>query len=399
MTVCARWVFAAISLAGFCLGAGNAATSSAPSTTPRATYTIAPLPHTIAPSPGAHAPLPDTIAPLPGATASALKQPQTPGASGYSLMKTIKLGGEGGWDYITFDSGTRLLYISRATKVVVLNVDTEKVVAEIPNTQGVHGIALALELHRGFISDGRSNDVTIFDMKTFKTIGTAPAGLNPDAIVFEPVTKRVFAMNGRSNSSTVIDAATGKVISTIPLPGKPEFAAVDGRGGVFVNIQDKSAIARIGAEKMDVMATWPLAPCESPTGLAMDRVHRRLFAGCDNKMMAVVAEDTGKVIATPAIGEGVDACAFDQGTEYALASNGQSATLTVVHEDSPEKFSVVDDVPTRRGARTMAFDRERHQVFLVTADFSAAPAATEDNPHPRPQIVPETFVVLVYGKK
>jgi YVTN family beta-propeller protein len=327
---------------------------------------------------------------------------QTPGPSGYTLEKTIKLGGEGGWDYITFDSDARLLYISRATKVIALNVDTGKVVAEIPDTQGVHGIALAMELGRGFISDGKANDVTIFDMKTLKTIGTAPAGSNPDAIVFEPVTRRVFAMNGRSNSATVIDAVSGKVVGTIPLPGKPEFAVAGGRGSVFVNIEDKSEMVRIVAEKMEVAATWPLAPCESPTGLAMDRVHRRLFAGCQNKMMAVVAEDSGKVIATPAIGEGVDACAFDQGTEYAFASNGQSATMTVIHEDSPGKFSVVENVPTKRGARTMTIDRETHQVFLVTADFpapTAAPGAAADNPHAKAMPIPETFVVLVYSKK
>jgi len=322
-----------------------------------------------------------------------------PGASGYSLMKTIKLGGEGGWDYITFDSDTHRLFISRGTKVVVLDVNTEQVVGEIPNTQGVHGIALATELGRGFVSDGRSNDVTIFDLKTLKTIGTVPAGTNPDAIVYDPASKRVFTMNGRSKDATAIDAASGKVVATIPLAGKPEFAVAGGRGGVFVNIEDKNEISRIDSDKLQVTATWPLAPCESPSGLSMDRVNRRLFAGCDNKMMAVVDADTGKLLATPPIGEGVDACGFDPGTEYAFASNGQSATLTVVHEDSPTKFSVVEDVPTKRGARTMTLDRETHQVFLVTADFGPAPAATADNPHPRPQILPGTFVVLVYAKK
>ncbi len=321
------------------------------------------------------------------------------GPSGYSLMKTIKLGGEGGWDYITFDSDTRRLYISRATKVVVLDVDTEKVVGEIPNTQGVHGIALAMDLGKGFVSDGRSNDVTIFDTKTLKTLGTVAAGTNPDAIVYDAGTKRVFAMDGHSKDATAIDAVSGKMLSMIPLPGKPEFAVSSGRGGIFVNIEDKNEIVRIDADKLKVTDTWPLAPCESPSGLAMDRVNRRLFAGCDNKMMAVVDADTGKVLATPPIGDGVDADAFDPGTGYAFASNGQSATLTVVHEDSPTKFSVVEDVPTKKGARTMAIDRETHQVFLVTADFGPAPAATADNPRPRPAILPGTFVVLVYSKK
>jgi DNA-binding beta-propeller fold protein YncE len=321
------------------------------------------------------------------------------GPSGYSLLKTTKLGGEGGWDYITFDSETRHLYISRATKVVVLEVDSEKVVGEIPNTQGVHGIALAMDLEKGFISDGRANDVTIFDMKTLKTLGTVAAGTNPDAIVYDAGTKRVFTMNGRSKDSTAIDAVAGKVLGTIALPGKPEFAVSGGRGGIFVNIEDKSEMVRIDAEKLALTNTWPLAPCESPSGLAMDRVNRRLFSGCENKLMAVMDADSGKVIASLPIGEGVDATGFDPGTGYAFASNGQSATLTVVHEDSPSNFTVVEDVATRKGARTMTLDRETHQVFLVTADFGPPPAATADNPHPRPAILPGSFVVLVYAKK
>jgi DNA-binding beta-propeller fold protein YncE len=322
-----------------------------------------------------------------------------PGPSGYSLLKTIKLGGEGGWDYITFDSETRHLYISRATKVVVLDVDSEKVVGEIPNTQGVHGIALAMDLEKGFISDGRSNDVTIFDMKTLKTLGTVAAGTNPDAIVYDAATKRAFTMNGRSQNSTAIDAVAGKVMGTIPLPGKPEFSVSGGRGGIFVNIEDKSELVRIDAEKLTVTNTWPLAPCESPSGLSMDRVQRRLFSGCANKLMAVVDADSGKLLASLPIGEGVDATGFDPGTNSAFSSNGQSATLTVVHEDSPSKFTVVEEVATRKGARTMALDRETHQVFLVTADFGSPPAATADNPHPRPAILPGSFVVLVYAKQ
>ncbi|HEY4741738.1 MAG TPA: hypothetical protein VIH76_14175 [Candidatus Acidoferrales bacterium] len=322
-----------------------------------------------------------------------------PGPSDYSLLKTIKLVGDGGWDYITFDSETRQLYISRATKVVVLNVDTEKVVGEIPNTQGVHGIALAMDLGKGFVSDGRSNDVTIFDMKTLSTLGTVPAGTNPDAIVYDAGTKRVFTMNGRSQNSTAIDAVAGKVLSTIALPGKPEFAVSGGRGGIFVNIEDKSEMVRIDAEKLTVTNTWPLAPCQSPSGLAIDRVQRRLFSGCENKLMTVMDADSGKLLASLPIGEGVDATGFDPGTNDAFSSNGQSGTLTVVHEDSPSKFTVVENIPTRKGARTMALDRETHQVFLVTADFGPPPAATADNPHPRPSIVPGSFVVLVYAKQ
>jgi YVTN family beta-propeller protein len=338
-----------------------------------------------------------------GGARSATSTPATlasaaPGPSGYHLLKKIPLGGEGGWDYINFDSPTRRLFISRGTKVVVLDVDSGKVVGEIPNTEGVHGIALAPDLGRGFTSNGRANTVTIFDLKTLAVIGTAQAGTNPDAIVYDPASKRVFAMNGRSSNATAIDAATGTVVATIAVDGKPEFAVADGAGRVYVNIEDKSEMQAIDSQKLAVTATWKLAPCQEPSGLAIDVAHRRLFAGCDNKMMAVVDADSGKVLATPAIGEGVDANGFDPGTAFAFASNGQSATLTVVHEDSPDKFAVVEDVPTQRGARTMTLDPKTHEVYVVTADFGPRPAATPDNPRPRPPILPNSFVVLVFGR-
>ena len=320
------------------------------------------------------------------------------GPSGYHLLKKIPLGGEGFWDYLNFDSPTRRLFISRATKVIVLDVDSGKVVGEIPNTEGVHGIALAPELGRGFTSNGRAGTITIFDLKTLQIIGSAQAGTNPDAIVYDPASKRVFAMNGRSKNSTAIDAATGTVAGTIALDGKPEFAAADGAGRVYVNIEDKSEEQVIDSQKLAATATWPLAPCEEPSGLAMDTTHRRLFAGCGNEMMAVIDADSGKVIATPPIGEGVDANAFDPGTGYAFASNGESATLTVVHEDAPDKFSVVEDVPTQAHARTMALDPKTHEVFLVTAGFGPAPEPTKDNAHPRPSMLKDSFVVLVFGK-
>ncbi|HXZ12648.1 MAG TPA: helix-hairpin-helix domain-containing protein [Candidatus Sulfotelmatobacter sp.] len=322
----------------------------------------------------------------------------TPSSSGYRLLKRIALGGDGGWDYLAFDSATRRLFISRATKVIVLDVDSEKVVGEIPNTDGVHGIALAPDLARGFTSNGRTGSITIFDLKTLATIGTVPAGKNPDAIVYDPASKRVFAMNGRGSDSTAIDGATGKVLATIPLAAKPEFAVSDEAGHVYVNIEDKSELWQIDSQKLAVTAHWPLAPCVEPSGLAIDAAHRRLFAGCDNKMMAVVNADTGKVIATPAIGEGVDANAYDPGTAFAFSSNGESGTLTVVHEDSPDQFTVVEDVPTKTRARTMALDPKTHEVFLVTADFGPRPPATPEQPRPRPPILPGTFVVLVFGK-
>jgi YVTN family beta-propeller protein len=320
-----------------------------------------------------------------------------PGESGYHLKKKIQVGGEGFWDYLTMDSPTRRLFLSRGTHVMVLDVDSGKVIGEIPDTPGVHGIALAPEFGRGFISNGRGNNVTIFDLKTLATLGHAEAGQNPDAIIYDPATKRVFAMNGRSGSVTAIDAATGKVAGTIPVGGKLEFAAADGTGRIYVNVEDKSEIAQIDAEKLSVTALWPLAPCEEPSGLAMDTATRRLFAGCHNKMMAVVDANSGKVIATPAIGEGVDANAFDPVTKFAFASCGEGV-LTVVHEDSPDKFSVVENVATQRGARTMALDHKTHEIYLVTAEFGPRPEPTADNPRPRPPMLPDSFTVLAFTR-
>jgi DNA-binding beta-propeller fold protein YncE len=319
-----------------------------------------------------------------------------PGPSGYHLIKTIKLGGEGFWDYLAFDSPTRRLFISRGTKVVVLNVDSEKVVGEIPNTTGVHGIALAPG--NGFTSNGQAGTVSVFDLKSLQVVGQAQAGTNPDAIVYDPASKRVFAMNGRSGDATAIDAVTGKVVGTIPIGGKLEFAVADGAGHVYVNVENKSEEVQIDSMNLVVTARWPLDPCKEPSGLAIDVKHRRLFAGCDNKMMAVIDADSGKVIATPPIGDGVDADQFDPATGFAFASNGQSGTLTVVHEDSPDKFSVVEDVPTQRGARTMTLDPKTHEVYLVTAQFGPPPAPTAANPRPFPTLVPDSFVVLVFGR-
>ncbi len=322
---------------------------------------------------------------------------QAPGPSGYHLLKKIKLGGEGFWDYLAFDSPTRRLFISRGTKVVVLDVDSEKVVGEIPDTPGVHGIALAPDLGKGFTSNGGAGTVSIFDLKTLEVTGHAQAGKNPDAIVYDPATRRVFTMNGRSADSTAIDAVTGNVLATIPLGGKPEFAVADGAGHVYVNLEDKSQIQQIDSKSLVVTATWPLAPCESPSGLAIDTAHRRLFAGCHNKVMGIMDADSGRVVASPPIGLAVDANQFDPGTGFAFSSNG-GGTLTVIHEDSPDKFTVVEEVPTQTGARTMALDPKTHQVFLVTADFAPAPAPTPENPHPRGGMVPDSFVVLVFSR-
>src|ERR1700731_1403096 len=317
---------------------------------------------------------------------------------GYHVVATYKVGGDGGWDYLTTDSDARRVYISRGTHVMVIDADSGKVVGDIADTPGVHGIALATELGRGFTSNGRENTVSIFDLKTLATSSKVKVGENPDAILYDPATKGVFTFNGRSQDSTAIDAASGKVLGTIKLDGKPEFAASDAKGEIFVNIEDKSELTAIDPNTLEVKAKWPLAPCTERSGLSIDRKNRRLFVGCDNKMMAVVDADSGKVLATPAIGEGVDATAFDDGTGLAFASCGGDGVLTVVKEDSPEKFSVAENVPTQAGARTMAIDSKTHRVFVVTAKFGPPPAATADNPHPRRSILPDTFVVLVLSK-
>jgi DNA-binding beta-propeller fold protein YncE len=317
---------------------------------------------------------------------------QAAGPSGYHVIKTVPVGGEGFWDYLTVDSEARRLYISHGTHVQVMDIDSYALVGDIPDTQGVHGIALAPELGRGFTSNGRANTVTIFDLKTLKTLGTVGAGTNPDCIVYDGLTKRVFAMNGRSHDATAINATDGSVAGTLELGGKPEFAVTDGKGSIYVNIEDKSELVRFDAQKLTLLNRWPLAACQEPSGLAMDLKNRRLFAGCHNQMMAVVDANTGKVIATPAIGQGVDANRFDPETNYAYASNGEG-TLTVVHEDSPNKFTVVENVPTKRSARTMALDLKTHNIFLAAADLEP-PLPGER----RPRMKPGSFVILVVGR-
>ena len=318
-------------------------------------------------------------------------------APGYHVIKTYKLGSDGGWDYLTFDSASNRLYISRSTHVIVIDADSGQPVGDIPDTPGVHGIALAPEFGRGFVSNGRDGTVSVFDLSSLKVLNKIKVGENPDAILYDPASKRVFTFNGRSNDVTAIDAAKGEVVGTIKVDGKPEFAVSDAKGEIFVNIEDKSEIMALDPNKLEVKARWPLAPCEEPSGLAIDRKNRRLFSGCSNKVMAVVDVDSGKVISTPAIGAGVDANAFDPETGLAFASCGEGV-LTVVHEDSADKFSVAENVPTKRGARTMALDPVKHRIFLVTAEFGPPPAPSAEQPHPRPAILPDSFVVLVVSK-
>ncbi|HEY2547729.1 MAG TPA: YncE family protein [Candidatus Acidoferrum sp.] len=321
-----------------------------------------------------------------------------PASSGYKVIKTVPVGGDTGWDYIYVDSAARRVYISHGDHTVVMDADTYAIVGDIPDTKGVHGIAIASDLGRGFTSNGASNDVTIFDLKTLKTIGNVKTDVNPDAILYEPVTKRVFTFNGgRRNApggknSTAINAADGTVLGTIDMGGKPEFAAADGKGGVYVNNEDTSELYHIDAQNLKVLHHWPLAPCKSPSGLAIDAKNRRLFSVCDEKVMAVTDADTGKVVATPAICEGPDAAGYDPATGYVFASCGDG-NLTVIHQDSPDKYTVVESVPTKRSARTMGLDLKTHNIFLPSAEFDA-PAAGER----RGKMKPGSFAIVVVGK-
>ncbi len=312
---------------------------------------------------------------------------------GYHVIRRIAAGGEGGWDYLTVDTTSRRLFLPRGSHVMVVDLQRDSVIGDIPNTLGVHAVALAPELGRGFTSNGRDSSVTIFDYKTLAPISVLKIpGRNPDAILYDPATKRVFTFNGGSSNSTVIDATNGTVIGTVDLGGRPEIGLVD-RGRVIVNIEDKSEILVFDAKTLAVEAHWPLAPCKEPSGLAIDRAHQRVFAGCSNKVMAVVDLSTGKVVASPAVGSGVDASGFDPATQLAFTSNGEG-TITVVHEDSPDHYTVVETVPTQRGARTMAVDEKTHRLYTVSAEFGTPPAPTAERPRPRAPMVPGTFVIL-----
>lgn len=312
----------------------------------------------------------------------------------YHVVRHIVVGGTGGWDYPMVDSASRRLFLSHSDRVDVVDLATGKVIGTIPKTDGVHGITLAPELHRGFISNGRAGTMTIFDLDKLSTIAEVKAtGDNPDAILYDPATKRVFTFNGRGHNATVFDA-DGKVAGTIPLDGKPEFGASDHRGRVFVNIEDKSELAEIDAKTLTVTHTWPLAPCTEPSGLAIDRAHHRLFSVCDNQKMVVVDDRNGKVVASVDIGKGVDGATFDENKQLAFSSNGADGTLTIVREVSPEKFEVVETVPTARGARTITLDEKTHAVYMPTAKFGPPPEPTPDRPRPRPTILPDSFEVI-----
>jgi len=285
----------------------------------------------------------------------------------YSVTKKIPIPGTGSWDYLTVDEGARRLYVSHGTQVEVIDIDSMSVVGSIPKTAGVHGIAIAPEYGKGFVSDGQSNAVTVFDLKTLKTIVEVPTGQKPDAIIYDPGTSRVFAFNGGGNSATAIDAATNKVAGTVDLGGGPEFAAADGKGYVFNNLEDENLVLKINSRDLKVEQRWPTAPCSSPSSMAMDRANRRLFVGCRSKVMVVLDADSGKVITTLPIGDHVDATAYDPETKLIFNSNGEG-TVTVIRQESADKYSVVETVKTLPRAKTMALDPKTHQLFLSTAE-------------------------------
>jgi DNA-binding beta-propeller fold protein YncE len=310
---------------------------------------------------------------------------------GYHLLKTVAIPTEGGWDYVTVDGAARRVYVSHGTQVVVLDADSYEVKGTITGLKGVHGIAVAPGLGRGFISNGQGNNVTIFELQTLKTVGTVETGKNPDAIIFDPATQRVFAFNGRTNSATVIEASDGKVLATIELGGKPEFAVADGTGNVFVNLEDKSMLLKIDSRKLTVLERWPVAPGETAVSLAMDTKNRRLFIGCQNKLLVAMNADNGKVVDKQPIGARVDASAFDPETGLVFSSNGEG-TVTVIHQDAPDKYEVVETVKTQPGSKTMALDTKTHKLFIPAAKFKPARANT------RPAMEPGTFSVHIYGK-
>jgi len=316
--------------------------------------------------------------------------------AGYHVGRKLTVGGEGGWDYLVVDTTSRRLFLSRGTHVMVMDIVRDSVIGDIPNTAGVHGVALVPELNKGFTSNGRDSTVTVFDYRTLATTATIRIpGANPDAILYEPTTRRVFTFNGRSHDATAIDAATNAVIGTVPLSGKPEAANFDRAGNVYVNIEDpEGKVTAFDARTLKVSATWTVAGCEEPSGQGIDRAHKLLFLACSNKTMAVVRYDNGAEVTTIPIGEGTDGAAFDAARGLAFSTNGGDGTLTVVRQDAPDRYTVVQTVPTQRGARTIALDERSHRVYTVSAEFGPAPAPTPEQPRPRRPLVPGSFTVI-----
>jgi len=327
---------------------------------------------------------------------SVLTAVEASSAQSYHVVDKWLIGGQGSWDYLVADSDAHLLYVTHGSRVEVVNTLTGKAVGAITGFKGTHGIALDPDGKTGYISDGQGNSVAVFDRKSFAVLKTVPAGMNPDGIAYEPTTKTVWTFNGHSNDATVIDAVTRQVIATIKLPGKPEFPQVDGKGHVFVNIEDKNSIVLLDAAGRKTIATWPLAGCESPSGMAIDREHHRLFSVCDGKKMAVTDALSGKQIALAPIGDGPDAAGYDGKRQLAFSSN-DDGTLTVI--DAAHSYKAVETVATQKGARTMSYDEKTDRLYLVTVQTGPKPAPTPENPRARPAIVSGTFSVLVVGRK
>ncbi|MDB5986837.1 MAG: YncE family protein [Nevskia sp.] len=319
------------------------------------------------------------------------------GVEHYAVGKLFSVKGDLGWDYLTADPDTQRLYISHGDHVDVLDASSGKSVGVIGDTPGVHGIAIARDLKRGFISSGKSNSVKVFELVSGKVVANIATGENPDAIVYEPTSRHVFAFNGRGQSISVIDTEKNSVIETIPVGGKPEFARVDDHAHIFFNVEDTSELAVIDATTSKIAARWPLKPCKEPSGLALDVIHRRLFSVCDNRLMTVVDADSGRLVTTLPIGDGADGVEFDPKQQDAFSANGDG-TLTIVHEATPDAYSVVQTLATQRGARTIALDASTGELYLPTAEMGPKPPATAAFPAPRPAIVPDTFRVLVVSK-
>jgi len=316
-------------------------------------------------------------------------------AAAYHLAREIKLPGAEGWDYLTFDAPHARLFVAHGTHVEVLDSTTLTLAGTIADTAGVHGVAIADSLAHGYVSAGAASTIVVFDLISLARLAEIKTtGDNPDAILYEPTTHRVFAFNGRGRNATAVDTAKNEVIGTIALDAKPEFAVHDGTGRVFVNLEDRNSLAAIDARTLAVTAKWPLVGCEEPTGLAIDREHHRLFAACSNKVMVIVDSMTGRGIAQVPIGAGVDGAAFDAAKQLAFAS-GSDATLTVIREETPDKFTVAETVATKPGARTLTLDERSHRIFLATAQRTPAAPPTAEQPHPRATVVPGTFEVLV----
>jgi YVTN family beta-propeller protein len=315
----------------------------------------------------------------------------------YRVLTQWKIGGEGGWDYLTSDSAAHRLYVTHGPRVEVLDSDSGKVVGSITGLKGTHGVALDNDGKYGYVSDGGANAVVVFDRTSLATVASIPTGTNPDGIVFEPVTKTVWAFNGRSNNVTVIDTAQRKAVATIPLSGKPEFPVADGSGTVFVNIESKNEIVRFSAAAKTLTASWPVENCDSPSGLAIDLTGRRLFAVCDGGKMAVVDAKSGKTLANPAIGEGPDATRYDAKRKLAFSSNG-GGTLTII-DAGKDNYPVLQNLATQKGARTMTLDTMTGRIYLAAALFGERPAPSAANPRPRPAVVPGSFTILVVGQQ